>query len=93
MARLMLIASLASFASLAACGSSDECAEDGVQVMYLGGDRDGEAVCKPKPAVCGATASCGNIDCIREMYSYCEAPYSAVGCSDTFPPPIISCNP
>lgn len=78
----------------AACGGSGDCGEDEVQVMYLGGgDRDGETVCKPKPAACGATASCGNVDCIREMYGYCEAPYSAVGCSDTFPPPIISCNP
>ncbi len=80
---------------LVACGSSsnNDCAEDQVQVMYLGGSRDGEQVCKPLPASCGGSASCSDLACIRDMYGYCESPYIGVGCSDTFPPPIISCNP
>lgn len=91
--RALLVSVLVS-ASASACKSSDECGEDEVQVVYLrGGDREGEVVCKPTPAACNGTASCGNIDCIREMYGYCEPPYTGVGCSDTFPPPIISCNP
>ena len=77
------------------CGgssSSDGCPEDQVEVTYFGGARDGETVCKPIPAACGATASCAVTACIAAMYGYCESPYIGVGCSDTFPPPIISCN-
>ncbi|HVV84276.1 MAG TPA: hypothetical protein VHE35_14485 [Kofleriaceae bacterium] len=82
-------------AGLGACGSSSDgdCADDQVQVVYLGGSRDGETVCKPIPAACGATASCGVQACEAAMYDYCDSPYLGVGCSDTFPPPIISCNP
>ena len=78
-----------------ACGGSgsDGCSEDEVEVAYLGGPRDDETVCKPKPAVCGAVASCIDTPCIAAMYGYCESPYSGVACSDTFAPPIISCNP
>ena len=84
---------LAALLSLVGCGSSSECGEDEVQVVYLGGDRDHEVVCKPRPATCPNPATCAVTDCIRDMYSYCEPPYFGVGCSDTFAPPIISCNP
>ncbi|MGE0551553.1 MAG: hypothetical protein AB7O24_17895 [Kofleriaceae bacterium] len=77
-----------------ACGSSDtECDEDEVQVTYLGGDRDEEYACKPRPPTCDDPASCSDQDCIAAMYDYCESPYIGVACSDTFEPPIISCNP
>ncbi len=76
------------------CGSSStDCAEDQVEVVYLGGARDHETVCKPRPTTCPNPASCGDSACIRDMYALCEAPYLGVGCSDTFAPPIISCNP
>jgi hypothetical protein len=88
-----LASALAVAFTLGGCGSSDECGEDEVEVAYLGGSRDGETVCKPKPASCGDTASCGVQECIRDMYAFCESPYLGVGCSDTFAPPIISCNP
>ena len=81
--------------ALASCGggsSSDGCPEDQVEVTYFGVARAGETVCKPIPAACGATASCAVMACIAAMYGYCESPYIGVGCSDTFPPPIISCN-
>jgi len=81
---------------LAACGSSsssDACATNEVTVDYIKGARDGETDCKPIPASCGSTASCSVNDCIRDMYGYCDAPYLGVGCSDTFAPTIISCNP
>ncbi len=79
----------------AACGggSSDGCPEDQVEVVYLGGDRDDETVCEPRPAACGNPASCGETACIAAMYDLCDAPYIGVACSDTFAPPIISCNP
>jgi hypothetical protein len=83
--------------ALAACGSSsstDKCGTNEVEVDYLGGGaRDGEVDCKPIPASCNGTGACGVNDCIRDMYGYCESPYIGVGCSDTFQPAIISCNP
>ena len=88
MRKLLLVA------ALAGCGSSskDDCAENQVEVAYLTGARDGETVCKPIPAACGTTAACGVQACISAMYAYCESPYIGAGCSDTFPPTIISCN-
>ncbi len=80
-------------AGMCACGSSDECSEDQVEVDYLGGARDNEVTCKPTPMSCGATASCADNACIAAMYALCESPYIGVACSDTFAPPIISCNP
>ncbi|MEJ7599454.1 MAG: hypothetical protein WKG01_16220 [Kofleriaceae bacterium] len=77
-----------------ACGSSstDECAEDQVEVAYLGGARDGESFCLARPASCANPATCDDA-CRGAMYDLCEAPYNGVACSDTFAPPIISCNP
>ncbi|CAN5705431.1 hypothetical protein BH11MYX3_BH11MYX3_47960 [soil metagenome] len=75
------------------CGSSDECASDEVEVAYLGGPRDNEIACKPLPASCNGVGDCSVTACIRDMYGLCDAPYNGVACSDTFAPPIISCNP
>jgi hypothetical protein len=81
-------------AMLASCGSSsNDCGSDQVEVSYLGGARDGQNVCKPIPPSCGTTAACSVQACIHDMYGYCDSPYLGVGCSDTFPPTIISCNP
>jgi hypothetical protein len=82
-------------AGLASCSSSpsNSCDSTQVEVSYLRGARDGETVCKPIPASCGAVAACDVQACIRDMYGYCDSPYIGVGCSDTFPPTIISCNP
>ncbi len=88
--------SLALVLLLAACGdsSSTKCATTQVEVDYFKGTRDGQVDCKPIPASCGATASCSDQMCIHDMYGLCTAPeYIGVGCSDTFPPTIISCNP
>jgi hypothetical protein len=89
------ILTLAVLAWLAACGdsSSSGCTDTQVEVKYLGGGSDGKTVCQPIPAQCGATAACANQPCIAAMYNLCAAPYIGVGCSDTFPPTIISCNP
>jgi hypothetical protein len=80
---------------LVACSSSNtECTSDQVQVTYLGGGtRNNEVDCEPIPASCGATASCSVMACERDMYDLCDSPYLGVGCSDTLPPTIISCNP
>lgn len=91
----LVVAALA-LASLAGCGASSAsgCKDTEVEVDYLGGGaRDGQVVCEPKPSVCGTPASCADTPCIAAMYAFCESPYIGVGCSDTFAPPIISCNP
>jgi hypothetical protein len=77
------------------CGGSSTsgCKADEVEVDYLGGPRDNEVVCKPRPGTCDNPASCADNDCIAAMYGLCDSPYLGVGCSDTFAPPIISCNP
>lgn len=83
-------------ACAAACGSSSSspsCTAAQVEVDYFKGANDGEVVCKPIPASCGSAASCSDMNCIRDMYGLCDSPYLGVGCSDTFPPTIISCNP
>lgn len=78
----------------AACGSSsDSCDKTQVEVDYFRGDRDGDTVCKPLPASCNGTGACAVQACIRDMYGLCDSPYIGVGCSDTFAPTIISCNP
>ncbi len=85
---------LAIVGSMVACSeSTDECAEDQIEVTYLGGARDDETVCKPRPAACPNPATCGEQGCIVAMYALCDAPYRGIACSDTFAPPIISCNP
>lgn len=74
------------------CGS-DECGKDEVEVAYLGGPRADDKVCKLLPASCNGVGDCRVTACIRDMYGLCDAPYNGVACSDTFAPPIISCNP
>jgi hypothetical protein len=88
--RILILSSL----SAAGCSSSDPgCKANEVEIDYLGnGSRIGEVDCKPLPASCGATGSCANSACIRDMYALCLAPYIGVACSDTSPPTIISCN-
>ena len=79
---------------VAACGSSStDCHTDQVEVSYFRGARDGQTVCAAIPPSCGSTASCSVMACIHDLYGLCESPYIGVGCSDTFPPTIISCNP
>lgn len=86
---------LALVLALAACGDSgsSSCSKTQVEVDYLGGGSDGKKQCEPIPASCGSTASCADQACIAALYSLCQSPYIGVGCSDTFPPTIVSCNP
>jgi len=76
---------------VAACGGDDECSEDQLEVVYLGTSND-RTECKPIPTECGGTGDCAEQACISAMYALCESPAFGVGCSDTFPPTIISCN-
>lgn len=94
---LVLLVALLSLVALG-CGGDDDgdgdgCADDQVEVTYLGGDDDGRTECAAIPAACGATASCASDECRGALYGLCESPYIGVACSDTFPPTIVSCNP
>jgi hypothetical protein len=87
---------LVTLLAVSACGGDsgpNGCSASQVEVAYLGGGSDGKTVCQPIPAACGATAACAVQACIAAMYSLCAQPYIGVGCSDTAPPTIISCNP
>jgi hypothetical protein len=77
-------------------GSTDGCAEDEVQVEYLGGEEDGTRQCKPIPAACNGAVTCGedSQDCAFEVYGLCEFDYVGVGCSALEgEATILSCNP
>ncbi|MGE5183285.1 MAG: hypothetical protein ACM31C_14545 [Acidobacteriota bacterium] len=81
---------------LASCGGdsgSTSCTTTQAEVRYFGGSADGRSECKPIPAACGGSASCAAQACISALYDLCAAPYIGVGCSDTYPPTIVSCNP
>jgi hypothetical protein len=70
----------------------DACASGEVCVSQLGGEEDTER-CAPIPAACGEAASCADNTCVGALYDLCEAGWIGVGCSDTSPPTIVSCNP
>lgn len=89
--RSCLLVLLLASSGLVACGGSDECGEDEVEVTYLGTSND-RTVCEPIPAACNGTAMCIDDTCRAAMYGLCESPAVGVGCSDTFAPTIISCN-
>lgn len=88
--RFAIVVSLLSLV-LCACGGEEDCAENEVEVTYIGTAND-RTECKPAPAICGGVGDCADQDCLGAMYDLCEAPAFGVGCSDTFLPPIISCN-
>jgi hypothetical protein len=92
-ARLLILGALLAIGCGSSSSADKDCSDTQVRVDYIRGARDGDTVCKPIPASCGTTGSCAVNACIRDMYGYCDAPYLGVGCSDTFPPTIISCNP
>jgi len=71
--------------------SPEKCGADQVEVAYLGTSND-RTECRAIPTECGAVAQCAEQDCIRALYGLCEGDTIGVGCSDTFPPTIVSCN-
>jgi hypothetical protein len=103
LARSLLAAALLAIA-LAACAGDDGlaadddddtdgdgCAETEVAVAYLDSEDERED-CEPIPAACGATADCANDECVAALYDLCEPPSTGSGCSDGFPPTIVSCR-
>lgn len=71
----------------------DACTDGQVCVTYLGGDEDDREECADAPAECGETPECAVDACRGATYGLCEEGWIGVGCSDTFPPLIVSCNP
>ena len=67
------------------CGAAQYC------VMTFG--EETTSTCEPIPAVCNGEPSCMDDECASAMLEACgEDDYSS-GCSDTFPPTVVSCNP
>ncbi len=76
----------------AAAEGCDACGDGEVCMAYMGGEEDYEA-CDVIPADCGGEAACSDQDCISALYALCDEGWVGVGCSDTFPPTLVSCNP
>lgn len=51
------------------------------------------ASCQAIPDECGSEASCTDDACAVAMFEACPEGGFNTGCSDTFPPTVISCNP
>jgi hypothetical protein len=100
---LILCALAAASLTLGACGDDgsgstpaqgcDACADAEVCVAYLSDDATKEREeCAPAPEACGDTPTCEVDTCRGAMYGLCDEGWIGVACSDTFPPPIVSCN-
>jgi hypothetical protein len=71
-------------------GDCDSCAESELCVIEFA--ETNVERCEAIPEVCGGTGDCTDTECQSAMYDYCPEETSAWGCSDTFPPTLISCN-
>ena len=69
-----------------ACKATEAC------VANLGNGMETER-CAPIPETCGTVAKCDDDPCRGALYKLCEMGWTGVGCSDTFAPTIVSCNP
>lgn len=70
------------------CG---QCGDDEICVIVYSDETTQS--CEAIPEVCGTDASCTDDDCAMAMYDSCPESFVNTGCSDTFPPTMISCNP
>ena len=75
-------------------GQVDDCSECGTRqfcVVVFGDERT--TACETIPDACGSEASCTDEECASAMDESCPESFWTTGCSDTFPPTIVSCNP
>ena len=71
--------------------SCDACNQTQLCVMTF--DTLADAIeCAPIPMVCNGTADCSDQACAAAMYGFCGEDFISNGCSDTFPPTVISCH-
>ena len=68
----------------------DSCSENQICVIEFGETKVER--CETLPEICNGTGSCTEMDCVSAMYDYCPEETGATGCSDTYPPTVISCN-
>ena len=68
-----------------ACGADEIC-------VRTYGEQTAVA-CALKPIECGSNAECFDQVCASAMYALCPEDFINTGCSDTFHPTVISCNP
>jgi hypothetical protein len=76
-----------------AAGSCDACSDSEICIIDFFDADATDYRCDPIPDVCGDIASCTDVECVSAMYDFCPEDTSGWGCSDTFPPTMISCNP
>ena len=71
--------------------SCDNCSAEEVCVRTYGDEL--VIACEPIPSECNSTADCFEETCAAAMYDLCAEGIVNTGCSDTFAPTVISCNP
>ena len=67
------------------------CGADQICVVVFSDERTTR--CEDIPDDCGTDASCFDDVCVEAMFDSCPDGFINAGCSDTFPPTVISCNP
>jgi hypothetical protein len=77
-------------------GSSETCDDCSADQVCVGNyDFDAEIEeerCEGIPAACGDVVDCSVTECAAALYDLCESGWIGVGCSDTYPPAVVSCN-
>ena|GEM_PF-5981059 len=68
-----------------------ECSTDQICVVVFSDEKS--VTCEDVPAECADDASCTDDECMIAMFESCPEDFINTGCSDTFPPTVISCNP
>ena len=75
-------------------GPVDDCSECGAGQFCVVVFGDDETIaCETIPDACGSEASCTDDECASAMVDFCPETFWTTGCSDTFPPTVVSCNP
>ena len=88
--RLILLAAVSLFVG---CGDDSGGTSSGTQVCVKTFADQETTACMPIPDACQGQADCFDQGCAAAMYELCGADIVNTGCSDTFPPTVISCNP
>jgi hypothetical protein len=68
-----------------ACGDTQVCLRTNGSELVI--------ECVAIPDECDGTADCFDDTCAAALYEMCGADFINTGCSDTFPPTVVSCNP
>ncbi len=77
--------------SIGAVSDCNTCGDQSVCVRIFGVEES--MACMAIPVACNGAGDCFDEACAAAMYALCGEDFINNGCSDTFPPTVISCNP